>query len=250
LGAAYARALAGRGLNLVLVARRRLPLDALADDIRTAFGVGVLCCEGDLGDAALFDRLGAACSDLEVGVAIYNAAHAPVGEFVQVGEDDLTRVVDVNVRGPVGLLRLFLPPMTERGRGAVVLMTSLAGNQGSPKIAAYAASKAFNRVLAEGLWHELRPRGVDILACCAGAVRTPGYALAAGRDAPGTLDPEQVAERVLNALGRKGPVFIPGALNQLANAIMCRLLPKRVAIGIMAGSTAELAPAKEGKSGT
>ena len=101
----------------------------------------------------------------------------------------------MNIRAPVTLVRGLLPGMIARGRGGVILMTSLAGNQGSPYIATYAASKAFNRVLAEGLWYELKDKGVDVLACCAGAVRTPGYSgAAAGKDAPGTLDPEEVVE--------------------------------------------------------
>jgi short-subunit dehydrogenase len=113
-------------------------------------------------------------------------------------------------------------------------MTYLAGNQGSPKIATYAASKAFTRVLAEGLWYELKDhQGVDVVACCAGAVRTPGYSgAAAGEDAPGTLDPDQVVEQALRALGR-GPVVIPGRVNRIASTIMSRLLPRRTAISIM-----------------
>ncbi|MBK7408914.1 MAG: SDR family NAD(P)-dependent oxidoreductase [Saprospirales bacterium] len=68
--------------------------------------------------------------------------------------------------------------MIARGSGGIVLMSSLAGSQGSPKIATYAASKAFNTILAEGLWEELRDKGIDVVASCAGAIRTPGYELA------------------------------------------------------------------------
>jgi short-subunit dehydrogenase len=247
LGAAYARALAERGMNLVLVARRRALLDRLAEDLHGAFGVEVRCCDGDLASLAFLETLQAACSGLEVGLTVYNATYAPVGEFEYAAVADLMRVVDVNVRAPVALLRAFLPPMTERGRGAVVLMTSLAGNQGTPRIAAYAASKAFTRVLGEGLWHELESRGIDVVTCCAGAVRTPGYAMTADKDAPGTLDPERVVEQALRALGR-GPLVIPGFVNRAANVFMNRLLPRRAAIAVMASSTSSLAPAKKTKS--
>jgi short-subunit dehydrogenase len=248
LGAAYARALAERGMNLVLVARRKALLDKLAEDLGGTFGVEVRCCVGDLAAPGFLETLEAACSSLEVGVVVHNATHAPVGEFVCTEVEDLMRVVDVNVRAPVALLRAFLPPMAARGQGAVVLMTSLAGNQGAPRLATYAASKAFARVLAEGLWYELENRGIDMVACCAGAVRTPGYAMAAGRDAPGTLDPEKVVERALSALGR-GPVVIPGFVNRAANVFMGRLLPRRSAIAVMAGSTSSLVPAKQTEPG-
>jgi short-subunit dehydrogenase len=249
LGAAYARALAAHGMNLVLVARRKTLLGKLAEELSRSFGVEVRCCDGDLADARFLETLQVKCSDLAIGLVVHNAAYAPVGEFASTTADDLMRVVDVNVRAPVALLRAFLPPMTSRGRGAIVLMTSLAGNQGSPGIAAYAASKAFARVLAEGLWHELEGRGVDVVACCAGAVRTPGYAMTAGKDAPGTLDPEEVVQQALRALGR-GPLVIPGFVNRAANVFMSRLLPRRSAIAIMARSTSSLSPANKAKEGS
>jgi short-subunit dehydrogenase len=242
LGAAYARALAARGLNLVLVARRLPLLEALAQEIAARSEVEICCLDGDLSERAFLEGLQEACAGLEVGLVVYNAAFAPIGEFASTPLDDLLHVAAVNVRAPVTLVRGFLPGMTRRGRGGVILMTSLAGNQGSPYIATYAATKAFNRVLAEGLWYELKDKGVDVLACCAGAVRTPGYSGAAGKDAPGTLDPEEVVEQALRALGR-GPVVIPGRLNRLANIFMSRLLPRRRTIAIMAGNTAGLAPA-------
>jgi uncharacterized protein len=249
LGAAYARALARRGMNLVLAARREALLDNLAEDLRTVFGVEVRCCHGDLASPAFLEGVQAECSGLEVGLVVCNAAYAPVGEFASVAVEDLMRVVDVNMRAPVVLLRAFLPLMMERGRGAVVLMTSLAGNQGAPMIAAYAASKAFIRVLGEGVWREVGSSGIHVIACCAGAVRTPGYAAAAGKDAPGTLDSEQVVERSLRALGR-GPVVIPGFVNRLAAIFMSRLLPRRTAIAVMADSTSVLGPATTSKGAT
>ena len=246
LGATYARALAGRGMNLVLAARRREPLDKLAEEIRGSLGVDVRCYDGDLASAAFLEALQVSCSDLQVGVLVCNAAQAPIGDFVSRDTEDLLRVVDVNVRAPLMLLRAFLPRMRERGRGAAILMTSFTGHFGTPKIAAYAASKAFLRVLAESLWYELRGSGVDVIACSAGAVRTPGYAAAAGRDAPGTLDPEQVVEHALRVLGRR-PVVMPGFVNRSATLVMSRLLPRRAAIAILARSTARAARLRDTK---
>jgi len=240
LGGAYAHALAQRGLHLVLVARRSDPLEKLAAELRAGHGVEVRCVVGDLAAAETFTRIDGEASRLEIGLLVCNAAHAPVGDFAAVDADSLERVVDVNVRGPLRLARSVLPGMAARGRGGIVLMSSMAGNQGTARIAAYAASKAFGRVLAEGLWAELVPRGVDVIACTAGAVRTPGYAgAAAGRDAPGTLDASQVAERTLAALGR-GPIVIPGFVNRMAATLMGRILPRRAAIRIMAATTRRL----------
>jgi short-subunit dehydrogenase len=117
-------------------------------------------------------------------------------------------------------------------------MSSLSGLQGSPPISVYAATKAFGAVLAEGLWAELRGTGVDVVACVAGAVSTPGLAEVKGRRAPGTLAPERVVESALRGLGR-GPRVVPGLTMSLSAAVMSRL-PRRAAIGIIARASRDL----------
>jgi short-subunit dehydrogenase len=121
----------------------------------------------------------------------------------------------------------------------MVFMSSLAGFQGSPRLASYAASKAFNAILAEGLWKELKPHGVDVIASCAGAVLTPGYRQAQQGQAPGALRAPAVAEQTLGMLG-KGPVVIPGGVNRAARFLLTRVLPRKIAIAIMSGNTGAL----------
>jgi short-subunit dehydrogenase len=237
LGAAFASALAARGVNLLLLARRAELLESVAAALRTK--VDVRTAAIDLGHADLPMALTDLTANLDIGLAIYNAAFAPVGEFAERPLDDLLRVVDVNIRAPLIFARTLAPKLIARGQGGLVLMSSLAGYQGAPRIATYAASKAFNIVLGEGLWHELKPHGVDVLVSTAGAIRTPGYAAAAQGDAPGTLDAITVANTTLDALGN-GPVVIPGTTNRIARFVLGRLIPRRAAIGIFARSTKDL----------
>ena len=240
LGAAFAAAIAARGVNLLLLARRGEVLAGVAEDLRGRFGVEVRADSCDLARPDLADALSALTADIAVGLGVYNAAYAIMGDLHERRMDDLMRVVDVNVRAPMIFARTLAPAMVARGRGGVVLMSSLAGFQGAPNIAAYAASKAFNTTLGESLWSELSPLGVDVVVCCAGAIRTPGYAAAAaGADAPGTLDASRVARDALDGLGR-GPVVVPGATNKIARFLLGRLLPRRAAIGLMAQSTRKL----------
>jgi len=239
LGAAFAEAIAQRGVNVVLLARQEDRLKATAARLKETYGVEVIAIALDVADyESVKRRLG----DLKVaiGLLVYDAAYAPIGRFEDVSEDQLIRATEVNVRAPLLLAKLLSAPMIERGRGGIVLMSSLAGSQGSPNIAAYAATKSFNAILAEGLWKELKPHGVDVLACMAGAILTPGYQEAEStKPAPGTLEAKQLAEQTLNALG-KGPIIIPGAVNKVARFLLMRLLSRRAAIGIMAKNTGGL----------
>lgn len=239
LGAAFAEALAKRGLNLILLARRREKLEALAAGLRVRFSVSIRCHALDLADQVQIKTF-VAQLEPDVGLLVYNAAYAPIGYFEHIPVDELLKIVDVNIKAPLLLSKLLSTRMLQKQRGGIVLMSSLAGTQGSPKIATYAASKAFNTILAEGLWKELQRHGIDVVASCAGAIRTPGYQQAiTTKEAPGTLQPLQVAEQTLNALGR-GPTVVPGLTNKIARFLMGRLLPRKLAISIMDNNTKDL----------
>ena len=126
-------------------------------------------------------------------------------------------------------------------------MSSLTAFHGSPFIATYGATKAFNLVLGEGLWFELRARGVDVLACAAGATRTPGFLRASPHGEPGMIEPAQVVEEALGQLGRRG-VMIPGRFNRFASFLMRRVLPRGTAAGILGNRTRNLTlPSGQGR---
>ncbi len=239
IGEAFARQLASRGLNLLLVARREGALARLAADLGAAHGVDVRFAAADLGRPDLLDVVRSLAANAEVGLVVYNAAHSAIGPFVDRPLGEQLKVLDVNCRGPLTLAHAFGGEMARRGHGGILLMASMAGSQGGPLVASYAASKAFNLVLAEGLWDELGRRGVDVLACRAGATRTPGYASSnPKRDMP-LMEAEAVAAKALAALGR-GPSVVTGALNKFAAFLFARVLPRRTAIRIMGRATRRL----------
>ncbi len=240
LGAEFARQLAARGLDLVLLARRAQLLDGLAAELRSAHRVDVRCAAVDLGAPDLLQQLRAAVAGLEVGLVVYNAAHSLIGPFLEQPLEEKLRVLDVNCRGPLVLADELGRAMVARGRGGIILMSSLAGTQGTPFVSTYAATKAFNLVLAEGLWDELREHGVDVLACRAGATRTPAYERSspASQTAP-LMEARPVAVQALAALG-KGPSMVPGALNNAVSFLMGRVLPRKVAIATMGAATRKM----------
>ena len=242
LGAAFAESLARWGLNLILTAREKDRLEATAARLREKYSAEVLTFAADLAD---YENVKKLIDDLisqkkSIGLLVYNAAFAPIGLFENTGEDQLSLAAAVNVKTPLLLTKYLSAPMIKNKKGGIVLMSSLAGSQGSPNLAAYAATKAFNAILAEGLWKELKPRGVDVIGCCAGAILTPGYQQAEKTgQAPGTMTAEDVAEQTLNALG-KGPIVIPGGINKIGRFVLTRLLTRKAAIDIMSKNTGGL----------
>jgi short-subunit dehydrogenase len=226
IGAAFARELSARGLGVVLVARRPEPLAALASSLPGPTRVVAADLAVDL------PLLYAHTADLEVGLVIANAALSPIGPFTTASEEDLNRALDLNCRAPMLLARHYLPGMVSRGRGGMIVMSSLAGQQGSPGLAAYAGTKAFDAVFAESLWAELRGQGVDVLTCVAGAVSTPGLAQSTTSSAPGTVTPEVVVAAALKALGKR-PKTVPGSMMRFSSVLMSRVLPRRTAISVM-----------------
>lgn len=239
LGFAFAEAIAQRGLNLVLIARQGDRLKAAATRLKEAYQIDVVTITADMAD---FENVQKSISALKVsiGLLVYNAAYAPIGLFENTSEEHLALATAVNVKAPLLLTKLLSASMIQQKRGGIVLMSSLAGGQGSPKLAAYAATKSFNAILAEGLWKELKPHGIDVIACCAGAILTPGYQQAEkAKPAPGTMKADDVAEQTLNALGR-GPIIIPGFINKVGRFMLSRVMSRKAAIDIMSKNTGGL----------
>jgi short-subunit dehydrogenase len=242
LGAAFASELAGQGLDLILVARRPAPLEQTAADLRARFGVHVRTVSLDLSDPEFLSTLSLQTAQLSIGLLVCDAAHALTGRFLDSGLADCLRVLDTNCRAPLSLIHHFGGVMAERGRGGIVIMSSLSAFWGSPYVAAYGATKAFLLNLGEALWKELGDRGVSVTVCAAGPVLTPNYISSKPAGAgPSALEmePREVARAALSGLGRK-PLVIPGRLNRLARFFMSHLVSRRAAIELLAKNTGDM----------
>ena len=242
LGAEYARQIAAHGLDLVLLDRDGEALGATADQIHSSRGVQVRTMTVDLARPDLVDAIHPASADLEIGLLVYNAALGTVAPFLELEPAHIEAMLDVNCRAPIRLAHGLVPPMVRRGRGGVILMSSLSGNIGSAQLAVYAATKAFNLVLADALWVELRPHGVDVLAVQPGSTRTPGWLSSqpVGANAPTlpAMDPADVVREALAALGVE-PSVVPGELNRQGAEALARL-PRRQAIELVSEITGKL----------
>ncbi len=243
LGAAFASALAEKGLNLVLIARRPGPLESTSAELKERYGIAVKTVCMDLAAPDMLQKIAAETKELEIGLLVYDTAYMLIGSFLGHPVESHLRAIDVNCRGPLMLAHHFGQKMSERKRGGIILMTSLSGMQGAPWLASYGATKAFNIVLAEGLWYELKSEGVDVMACCAGAIETPNYVsskpASLGAFTPKPVAVDTVAHDAVAALGRK-PLVIPGGAYRLSQAFLEWFTSRKQRITIMANSTEKM----------
>ena len=246
IGASFAHALGRRGFNLVLVARRAEVLDAFAAEVRAAHGVEVRSVVADLAAPQAIADLVAATTDLEIGLFVANAGGDDTSVLFL--DKDLDRHLALARRNCLSVMEAayrFGGPMVSRGRGGVILATSGAAWAGGVHLAAYGATKAFDLILAEGLWAEWHDLGVDVLGLVITATDTPSMhrALAARGGYPGALaDPDDVASAALVHLG-DGPTWMCGSADPLGPPPF-GTLSRREAVLRMSG----WAPAAEGKS--
>jgi len=236
IGAEFASQLAARGLNLVLVARRQQGLDEISARLTSAYQIEIRTIALDLAREDAATVLVESTRDIEIGLLVYNAAVSLIGTYLEISLDDHLREIAVNCRTPSILTYLFAQQMVQRRHGGIILMSSMSGSQGSALVTHYGATKAYNRVLAEGLWDELRGQGVDVLASCPAPVNTPGYVASAPRGRMRAIEPGIVAREALDTLG-KGPVNIPGTSWKMASFFMQRFIPKTTAIKLTGNAT-------------
>ncbi|GAB3204696.1 SDR family NAD(P)-dependent oxidoreductase [Nocardia tengchongensis] len=210
VGRSFALELARAGIALLLVARRTAPLEATAAECRE-LGVEVRTLATDLTAPTAVAEIVAAVADVEVGLLVLNAgANTHSAPFVDGDLAAFGQVIDLNITTPLGLIHHFGAAMKARGRGAILMVGSLAGYLGSQHHAVYGGVKAFGRIFAESLWLELGDHGVDVLELVLGVTRTPAMErVGLDFDVPGmpVSEPDDVAREGLSRLGH-GPVHI------------------------------------------
>ena len=243
MGAEYCRQIAAAGIDLLILDRDEPALAATAAELRSApDAVDVATAVIDLGQPAdaLLIAVRGAVGEREIGLLVANAAWSPVGPFLDVDLAALLAAIDINCRAPVVLAHELGTRMVARGRGGIIIMSSLAAESGAAQVALYSATKAFDLVLAEGLWYELRDRGVDVVAIRPGSTRTPGWQSTQppSGDLEGVMEPADVVRDALAALGTT-PSLAAGAANRAAES-MFRTMPRRQVIELMSGITSQL----------
>jgi len=205
IGEEFARQLAAQGLNVVIAARRKERLGALAAQLKEQYGVEVRTVVCDLYQDDYLDLLDEATKDLEIGLLVNNAGHPAMRVYLMDRAwQDIEAFLRFNVTVQVRLSHFFGRPMKERGRGGIIQVSSIHGHLAMPTFVEYSSTKAFQLSFSESLHHELKPFGVDTLVVAPGA--TISERISEGMTA------EFVVKSTLNALGKKASI-VPGFRN-------------------------------------
>jgi short-subunit dehydrogenase len=240
IGIDLARELAGRGHGVVLVARRADRLEAVAAELRDAFGVRAEVVAADLTDPAARDALPGQVEalGLTVDILVNNAGYGSAGQFVDLDLAAETDMVRLNCEAVVALTGAYAPAMAQRGSGAILVVASSAAMQPIPGQATYAASKAFALSFAEALHTELGPRGVAVSALCPGPIDTEFAARAgleeafSGVPSFARVSPADCAKAAIEGLERNKRVVVPG-LPIRALAVAGHHTPRSVLLPLM-----------------
>jgi uncharacterized protein len=248
MGAAFAHALGSRGLSLIIVARRKDMLESTARELTSRYPVDVwpVCC--DLAAPEAIEQIRNVIGEREINFLVYNAASSHIGPFLDLPVSGHMHIAEVNMLTMLKILYHFGGQMVKARRGGIVLVSSLAGHQGSGFLTTYAATKALSRILAEGLWYEWKAKGVDVIGCCAGATLTPNYI----QSNPGKISflapkpqlPEAVVDECLSKIGRT-PSFISGRSNKIACFVMNHIFSAKRSIMVMGKNTRKMYDIKD-----
>lgn len=234
IGAAFARALAGRGANLVLVARRLDRLETLASELTTAYDIRATPIGLDLGQPAAGRALKEKTDALGLSVTgvINNAGFGTDGAFHDEDAAMLAQEIAVDITTLVDISRAYIEPLREAGVGVLVNVSSMAGHQPIPGMAVYSASKAFVLNFTEALWHESRSTGLRVLALSPGLTTTEFFDALDSEQYKGNYQtPEQVVQTALDALDRnRRPSITSGRVNALTTSASRLLSRKRTVI--------------------
>jgi uncharacterized protein len=229
LGRVFAERLAERGMHVVLAARRTERLQELAGDLRRRHGVGAEVVTADLSTPGEAVRLWNEASEgRRIHLLVNNAGFGAAGLFHEVELERHLALLQVNCAAVLELAHLAIGEMRPRGEGAVINVASVAAFQPVPRLATYAASKAFVLSFSEALWAENHAAGLRVLALCPGRTPTEFQEVAGTGPAHGAFGlrtPDQVVAAGLAALEKGRSTVVPGVENRAATWVV-RALPR------------------------
>ncbi len=233
IGAEFARQLAGRGLNVVTVARRKSLLDQQAATLQRNSGITVRPIALDLNEADAMDQLLRQTQELDIGLVVPNAGIETHGAFLKIPLDEQTQLLRLNCEVPLRMAHHFGQQLAKRGRGGILFVSSTFAFQAVPYFANYAASKAYILSLGEALHQELKTKGVVVTTVAPGLTATEmpkRLQMDVSKLPMKAMNVEPVVRSALKALEKRQALVIPGGMNKMMAFMAQRLMPRQTIV--------------------
>ena len=231
LGEAFCVALAKAGKHLIMVDHQTDKLSALAGRLVSNYHIETEIVGKDLTDPLVLSNLVKRARNRDCRLWLYIAAYGPVKPFHNYSVEELETTLSLNAGSPLFLARNFIELWLNKEPAGFMVMSSLSGLRGTKLVVPYAATKAFDWNLIEGLHHEYKGSNLDFVTACAGPILTPKYIATAPKEhlfKPKERSADYIAQAVLKSFGKRY-LIIPGLENRVGEIILTRLLPKRTA---------------------
>lgn len=232
IGEEFARQIAEKDVNVILVARRKERLEKVAKEISEHYQIKTLPVIADLSSDNFLDHLLESVKDLDIGLLVNNAGYAVTGNFLENNIESELRSINLSCKTPLLLTHTFGKKMLQRKKGGIIFMSSVTAYYSNPGTANYSAVKAFNMNFSGGLWHELRSKGIDVFTIIPGLVKTEffhnttvslEYGLARHLYLP--MKAEDVVSAAINGIGKKSQA-LPGWHNKMLAFVLGKLIPR------------------------
>jgi short-subunit dehydrogenase len=232
IGREFARQIAAEGIDLILVARRKNLLEDLGRDLSNEYGVECIAVPADLSSPGFLDTIRAATEGREIGLLVNNAGIGSLGEFLEADQEELRGILAVNTTAPTVLSHSYGREMARRGRGGILMVSSMVAFMSAPHMWNYPATKAYILLLGEALNYELGGHGVAVSTVLPGFT-SPGFTdqLDVSRIPMPIAKSPKVVQIALRGLGRRS-VILPGFMNTMMYR-MSGLLPRRLNVSLM-----------------
>ncbi len=228
IGEEFAKQLAAKGLNVILVARRKERLERLSDELEKKYHIKAIAIAVDLLSDQFLKEIRKVTDTLEVGLLVSNAGTMYIGNYLHNSLENDLKMIDLNIKTPAILTHHFAQQMVKRKKGGIIYTASMLGFMGTPFASIYAGTKAHEIVKGEGLAYELKPKGIDVLVLNPGLTDTEMTAANDFSVMPMKLmKPGVVAEAALNALGKK-VLVTPGFMNNMMNWMSKRVMSRKM----------------------
>lgn len=235
IGVEFVKQFAEKGLNVVLVARRKERLEKLADEITSKYNVKAKIITIDLLSENIIEKIRQTTDNLEIGLLINNAGIMYINNYLDIPIENEIKMIDLNIKVPAILTHHFVKKMIDRKKGGIIFTASMLGFMGTPYASAYAGTKSHEIVKTEGLAFELKSKGIDVLALNPGLTETE---MTANNDFSGMpmklMKPAPVAKSAIDALGKK-TLVTPGFMNNMMNWMSKRIMSRKMNTNMFGG---------------